>query len=67
MEDITKRFGMKHLIGQISAYLHESGKILWYQEHPSLKQYVILRPTWLTDIIKALFRQDFGQVKLWIN
>ena len=56
--EITKRFGMKHLIEQITKYLHETGKVLWLHDHPTLKEWVILRPTWLMDLKKFLFNKD---------
>ena len=35
--DITKRFGMKHLIPQITQYLQETGKVIWFGEHSTLR------------------------------
>lgn len=31
-------------------------------EHPNLKQFVFLRPSWLTDVIKQVFRHDASQL-----
>ena len=55
---ITKKFGMKHLLEQITKYLHDIGKVLWYSDHSTLKDFVIMRPSWLADIVKAFFRHD---------
>ncbi len=56
--EVTKRFGMKHLIEQITKYLHEVGKVIWLHDHPTLREFVILRPTWLMELLKAVFRRD---------
>ena len=42
-EDITKRFGMKHLIGQITQYLQETGKVIWFGEHSTLRSVIFLK------------------------
>ena len=58
--DITGKFGMKHLLKSITTYLHETGKVLWFANSPTLKQYVFLRPTWLFDLFRQVFRHDFA-------
>ncbi|XP_025080166.1 malignant fibrous histiocytoma-amplified sequence 1 homolog isoform X2 [Pomacea canaliculata] len=57
-EEVTQRFGMKHLLVSITQYLHETGKVLWFSSVPSLKEYVFLRPSWLFDVLKQLLRHD---------
>nr|KAG5696736.1 hypothetical protein BaRGS_028856 [Batillaria attramentaria] len=61
-EEVTQRFGMKHLLNSITQYLHESGKVLWFSNVPSLKELVFLRPSWLFDVLKGLFRHDLDTV-----
>lgn len=58
---ITSKFGMKHLIHTISQYLHDMGKILWFSKHQQLKNYVFLRPSWVTDIFRQIFSAASGQ------
>ena len=36
-DEITRRFGMKHLIDQITQYLQETGKLIWFGDHPTLR------------------------------
>ncbi|KAK3604652.1 hypothetical protein CHS0354_007195 [Potamilus streckersoni] len=60
-KEIVGKFGMKHLLKMITQYLHETGKILWFQKYPSLEKYVFLRPSWLFDINKCLFRHDLKE------
>ncbi|XP_070173015.1 malignant fibrous histiocytoma-amplified sequence 1 homolog isoform X1 [Littorina saxatilis] len=61
-EEVTSRFGMKHLLISITQYLHESGKVLWFSNAPNLKEIVFLRPTWLFDVLKQVFRHDLESV-----
>lgn len=66
---------MKHLIGQITTYLHETGRVLWFADHPKLRSFIILRPTWFSDLVKAVFRHDISSldfshdeaVKTWVS
>ncbi|XP_013406492.1 malignant fibrous histiocytoma-amplified sequence 1 [Lingula anatina] len=58
-EELGDKFGMKHLMPSIGVYLHQIGKILWWHEDPLLKKYVFLRPSWLMDVLRELFRHDF--------
>ncbi|XP_046374544.2 malignant fibrous histiocytoma-amplified sequence 1 homolog isoform X1 [Haliotis rufescens] len=60
-EEITSKFGMKHLIEEISRYLHDTGKIIWFFQIPTLKQYVFVRPLWLFDIFRQVFRHDISE------
>ncbi|CAL1531996.1 unnamed protein product [Lymnaea stagnalis] len=67
-EEVTSRFGMKHLVKSIAEYLHETGQILWFQRVESLKGIVCIRPSWLFDVFRLLLRHDFehasqGQVE----
>ncbi|KAL8583226.1 hypothetical protein ACOMHN_013781 [Nucella lapillus] len=57
-EEVTQRFGMKHLLTSITQHLHESGKVLWFSNVPSLKDLVFLRPSWLFDVLRQFFRHD---------
>ncbi|KAH3797569.1 hypothetical protein DPMN_151152 [Dreissena polymorpha] len=57
-EEVSAKFGMKHLFATIVQYLHETGKALWFANNPSLKGLVILRPAWFFDIFRSLFRHD---------
>ena len=38
-------------------------QVLWYDEHPALKHYVILRPNWLMDLMKQLFKREQGDLE----
>ncbi|XP_041349799.1 malignant fibrous histiocytoma-amplified sequence 1 homolog isoform X2 [Gigantopelta aegis] len=58
--EISHKFGMKHLIDCITQYLHDTGKVLWFSKVPKLKTLVFLRPSWLFDIFRQIFRHDFA-------
>ena len=57
-EQVTKKFGMKHLMGNITQYLHDIGKVVWFAEHPTLKEFVFLRPSWIMECLGPIFRHD---------
>lgn len=59
-ELVTQKFGMKHLLKAITQYLHESGKVIWFSKINSLKKYVFLRPSWLFEVFRYVFRYDIG-------
>ncbi|KAK2154300.1 hypothetical protein LSH36_271g02017 [Paralvinella palmiformis] len=59
---VTGKFGMRHLIQAITEFMHDTGKIIWYSDHPTLRDYVFLRPSWLVDVFKAIFRHDIDQL-----
>lgn len=61
--EIIKKFGMQNLIEDITKYLHYIGKVIWYFEHPSLKKWIILRPSWLSEVLNGLFRYDFEKLE----
>ncbi|CAD5119948.1 DgyrCDS8529 [Dimorphilus gyrociliatus] len=60
--EIINKFGMQHLIIDITRYLHDIGKVIWYSEHPFLSKWIILRPSWLCEVLNALFKHDFEKV-----
>ncbi|XP_005096406.2 malignant fibrous histiocytoma-amplified sequence 1 homolog [Aplysia californica] len=62
VEEVTSRFGMKHLMKAIAQYLHETGQILWFSNIESLKASVFIRPSWLFDVFRSLLRHDFNDV-----
>ncbi|KAK3776900.1 hypothetical protein RRG08_024671 [Elysia crispata] len=59
VEEVTSRFGMKHLMKAIAQYLHETGQIMWFSTIESLKGLVFIRPSWLFDVFRSIFRHDF--------
>ncbi|GFS14041.1 malignant fibrous histiocytoma-amplified sequence 1-like [Elysia marginata] len=59
VEEVTSRFGMKHLMKAIAQYLHETGQIMWFSNIESLKGLVFIRPSWLFDVFRSIFRHDF--------
>ena len=61
-DEVSKKFGMKHLMPQITQYMHDIGKVIWFSDHPTLKDYVVLRSSWLTDLMKVLFRHDYAEL-----
>ena len=67
VNDVSSKHGMKHLIGYITTYLHECGKVVWFSTHETLKDYVFLRPSWLTDLFKMLFRHDMESLDFLQN
>ena len=52
--EIVNKFGMRHLLKKITLYLHETGKVLWFSQHATLRDYVIMRPSWLTRVFTSL-------------
>lgn len=62
-EIVSEKFGMKHLLPTIVQYLHDTGKVMWFSSVPSLKNFIFLRPAWLFDIFRSIFRHDL-KVKL---
>ena len=62
-DEIIEKFGMKHLLKQITNYLHDIGRIIWFSDHPTLCNYVILRPAWFTELLKPIFRHDFDSIE----
>lgn len=45
-------------MADIAEYLHDTGRILWYSDHPTLQNWVVLRPSWLMDLSHSLIRHD---------
>ena len=39
-----------------------SPQVLWFSNVPTLKEVVFLRPSWLFDVLKGLFRHDLENV-----
>lgn len=50
---------MSHLIEQITKYLHNTGKIIWFSQSERLKRKVFLRPAVLFDLMYVLYRKNF--------
>ena len=61
-EEVTKRYGMKHLMVPITHYLHDVGKVIWFSNHSRLKDFVFLRPSWLADVMKHVFRHNVNDI-----
>ncbi|CAG5116836.1 unnamed protein product, partial [Candidula unifasciata] len=61
-QEVTSRFGMKHLMRPIAQYLHEIGQILWFSSVPKLKDLVFIRPSWLLDLLRCFLRHDLDKV-----
>ena len=54
-DEIKLKFGTKHVLQMVVGYMADTGKVLWFSEHPTLKKYIFIRPSWLTDLLKPLF------------
>ena len=65
-EAVSDKYGMRHLLPTIVQYLHETGKAMWFSNVPALKEFIFLRPAWVFDIFRAIFRHDL-EVKLDIE
>ncbi|CAH1781823.1 unnamed protein product [Owenia fusiformis] len=61
VEECSEKFGMRHLMPNITQYLHDSGKVLWFRDNPNLQEYVFLRPSWLIDVIKQFIRHNVDE------
>ncbi len=36
-KEVTKRFGMQDQMDQMTQYLHDTGKVIWFSDHPTLR------------------------------
>jgi len=55
-EELTQKFGLKRILPQVTQYLHDCGQILWFSsERQRMKDYVILKPSWLLNLLKPIF------------
>ena len=59
-DEIKLKFGTKHVLQMVVGYLADTGKVLWFSEHPTLKKYIFIRPSWITDLLKPLFVPDLA-------
>lgn len=59
--EVTGKFGMKRLIRDITSYLHETGKVVWFSKNENLAKYVFIRPAWLFELLKTFYRHDISQ------
>ena len=59
-DEIKLKFGTKHVLQMVVGYLADTGKVLWFSEHPTLNKYIFVRPSWLTDLLKPLFVSDLA-------
>ncbi|XP_033759416.1 malignant fibrous histiocytoma-amplified sequence 1-like isoform X1 [Pecten maximus] len=57
-DEITDKFGMKRMMKNITCYLHETGRVIWFANNPVLSQYVFLRPSWLFELLRHVYRHD---------
>lgn len=39
------------MLDTLSDYLHETGVVLWYRDHPELRKTVFVKPKWVTETI----------------
>ena len=60
-EKIVEKYGMSHLVEQITKYMNSSGKIVWFQDTLYAKRKVFLRPAILFDMYFVLFRRNFAE------
>lgn len=57
-KEVVERFGMKRILTEITQHLHNTGKLLWFSESRCLKDFVFLKPEWLLEVFKAIYRHD---------
>ena len=60
-ERIIDKYGMKHMITDITRYLNSEGKVLWFENSDSLSTKLFLKPNMLFDLLHALYRKDFDE------
>jgi hypothetical protein len=60
-EKITEKYGMEHMIFEITNYLNSQGKVMWLQDSESWCTKVFLKPNMLFDLLHALYRKDFDE------
>jgi hypothetical protein len=63
-EKIIRKRGLPHLVNDIAMSLHDEGKILILNEISTTDRVVFLRPSWLTDLLYSLYRQDMSTTYL---
>jgi hypothetical protein len=61
VEEVTTKFGMKKQIKDITQYLHVTGKVLWFSASPVLCDFVFIRPGWLFELLRNIYRHDFEE------
>ena len=61
VEEVTGKFGMRKQIRDITHYLHITGKVVWFSGQASLSDYVFIRPSWLFEVLRKLYRHDFEE------
>ena len=57
-DEMTEKFGMKRMMNDITSYLHETGRVIWFKKNPILSKYVFLRPSWLFEILRNVYCHD---------
>ena len=60
-ERITDKYGMKHMIVEITKYLNSQGKVFWFEDSETLSSKVFLKPNMLFDFLHSLYRKDFDE------
>ncbi|CAF0907580.1 unnamed protein product [Adineta steineri] len=55
---IVTKHGLPHLLNDIAASVRDEGKILILNEVGTIDRVVFLRPSWLTDLLYSIFRDD---------
>lgn len=63
-KEVVERFGMKRILTQITQHLHNIGKLLWFSESCVLRDFVFLKPEWLLEVFKAIYRHDLLEAQL---
>lgn len=58
---IVEKYGMSHLIEQITDYLSSSGTVIWFQDSEKFKRKVFLRPSLFYEMLFVLYRSNFRE------
>jgi hypothetical protein len=61
---VIRKYGLPHLLNDITMSLHDEGKIFVLNEIGTTDRVVFLRPSWLTDILYNLYRHDMRTIYL---
>ncbi|XP_074657627.1 uncharacterized protein LOC141910751 [Tubulanus polymorphus] len=58
----SAKCGMRHLMTNIVEFLHNSGKIFYDSNHPAFRDNVVLRSSFIPEVMHALMRHDVTDV-----
>jgi hypothetical protein len=59
-DKVVDKYGMEHMVFEITNFLNSEGKILWIQDSEAWSSKIFLKPNMLFDLLNVLFMSDFS-------